>query len=77
MKYNNIEIAKQIVLSYFKDLANNDMISFEGLQEMIFIKTDKTNKILLEHIKAIKNIMENAIKDLERKGRLRWKKLMI
>lgn len=68
MKYNNIEIAKQIVLSYFKDLANNDMISFEGLQEMMIIKSDKTNKILLEHIKTIKNIMENAIKDLESKG---------
>lgn len=32
------------------------------------VKLDKTNKILLEHIKAIKTIMENAIKDLESKG---------
>lgn len=68
MKYTNVEVAKQIVLSYLENLANKDMITFEGLQEVIAIKNDKTNKILLEHIKAIKNIMENAIKDLESKG---------
>lgn len=68
MKYTNVEVAKQIVLSYLENLANKDMITFEGLQEVITIKSDKTNKILLEHIKAIKNIMENAIKELETKG---------
>lgn len=65
MKYSNVEVAKQIVLSYLENLANKDMITFEGLQEVMTIKFDKTNKILLEHIKAIKNIMENAIKEIE------------
>ena len=65
MKYSNVEVAKQIVLSYLENLASKDMITYEGLQEAMAIKFDKTNKILLEHIKAIKTIMENAIKDLE------------
>jgi DNA phosphorothioation-dependent restriction protein DptG len=68
MKYTNVEVAKQIVLSYLENLANKDTITYESLNEVIAIKSDKTNKILLEHIKAIKNIMENAIKDLESKG---------
>lgn len=67
MKYSNVEVAKQIVLSYLENLANKDMITYEGLREAMAIKFDKTNKILLEHIKAIKTIMENAIKDLESK----------
>ena len=66
MKYSYLETAKQIVISYLDNLANKDMITFEGLREVMLIKTDNTNKILLEHIKAIKNIMENAIKDLEK-----------
>ena len=68
MKYSNVEVAKQIVLSYLENLASKDMITYEGLREAMAIKFDKTNKILLEHIKAIKTIMENAIKDLESKG---------
>lgn len=67
MKYSNTDVAKQIVLSYLENLANKDMITYEGLQEIMAIKFDKTNKILLEHIKAIKSIMENAIKELESK----------
>lgn len=69
MKYSNVEVAKQIVLSYLENLASKDMITYEGLREAMAIKFDKTNKILLEHIKAIKSIMENAIKDLESKGK--------
>lgn len=65
MKYSNVEVARHIVTSYLENLANKDMISFEGIQEIMAIKSDKTNKILLEHIKAVKNIMENAIKELE------------
>lgn len=64
MKYTNV--AKQIVISYFENLANKDTINFAGLQEIMAIKSDKTNKILLEHIKAIKNIMEKAIEELEK-----------
>ena len=68
MKYSNTDVAKEIVLSYLENLSNKGMITYEGLQEIIAIKFDKTNKILLEHIKAIKSIMENAIKELETKG---------
>ena len=68
MKYTNVEVAKQIVLSYLENLANKDMITYDGLIEVMAIKSDKTNKVLLEHIKAIKNIMENAINELENKG---------
>ena len=68
MKYTNVEAAKQIVLSYFGNIANKDMITCYGLMEIMAIKSDKTNKVLLEHIKAIKTIMENAINELENKG---------
>ena len=50
MKYSNVEVAKQIVLSYLENLASKDMITYEGLQEAMAIKFDKTNKILLEHM---------------------------
>ena len=68
MEYSNVEVAKQIVLSYLENLASKDMITYEGLREAMAIKFDKTNKILLEHIKEIKTIMENAIKDLEKES---------
>ena len=67
MKYSNTDVAKQIVLSYLETLANKNMITYERLQEIMAINFDKTNKILLEYIKAIKSIMENAIKELESK----------
>lgn len=65
MRYTNVEVARQIIMSYLENLANKDMISCEGLREVMAIKCDETNKILLEHIKAIKNIMEKAIEELE------------
>ena len=30
MKYTNVEVAKQIGLSYLENLANKDMITYEG-----------------------------------------------
>lgn len=61
----NKEIAKKIIVSYFETMASKDLLNADGFQEMIAIKFDDTDKILLEHIKAIKNIMEKAIKEIE------------
>ena len=64
-KYSSVDIAKQIVIGYFESLSNKETINIIGLQELLAIKYDETNKVLLEHCKAIRNIMEDAIKDLE------------
>jgi len=61
----NKEIAKEIIVSYFETLASKDLLNADGFQEVMAIKFDDTDKILLEHIKAIKNIMEKAIKEIE------------
>ena len=61
----NKEIAKEIVVSYFEALASKDLLNADGFQVVMRIKFDDTYKILLEHIKAIKNIMEKAIKEIE------------
>lgn len=63
---SNVEIAKEIVCGYFENLLSNDKLSFGGMQELADIKFDTTNKILLEHIKAIKNIFEKAIDEIEK-----------
>ena len=68
MKYSNVEIAKEITISYFENKASKDQLNFEGFQEVMALKFDENNEVLLEHIKTIKNIMENAIKELESKG---------
>ena len=64
-KKTNVEIARDIVCGYLESLASKDMISFEGLKEAMAIKFDKTNMVLLEHIKALKNIFEKAIIEIE------------
>lgn len=61
----NKEIAKEIIVSYFETLGSKDLLNADGFQEIMAIKFDDTDKILLEHIKAIKNIMEKAIKEIE------------
>lgn len=63
---SNKEIAKEIIVSYFETLASKDLLNPVGFQEFISIKFDDTDKILLEHIKAIKNIMEKAINEIEK-----------
>lgn len=68
MNKTNIEIAKEIIVGYFESKVNKDQLNFEGFQELMALKFDENNEVLLEHIKAIKNIMENAIKELESKG---------
>ncbi len=63
---SNVEIAKEIICGYFESLLSNNKLSFGGIQELADIKFDTTNKILLEHIKAIKNIFEKAIDEIEK-----------
>lgn len=63
---SNVEIAKEIICGYFENLSVNDKLSFGGMQELADIKFDTTNKILLEHIKAIKSIFEKAIDEIEK-----------
>lgn len=67
MENNYIQVARQIVISYFDSLMNMDSLNIDGFQELMSIKLDKTNKVLLEHIKAMKNIMEKAIEQIESK----------
>lgn len=63
---SNIEIAKEIVCGYFESLSAKGELNFDVIQELAYIKFDTTNKILLEHIKAIKNIFEKAINEIEK-----------
>lgn len=61
----NKEIAKEIVLSYFNELSNKDRLGVAGFKEIFNIRTN--DEALLEHIKALKNIFEKAIKEMEEK----------
>lgn len=65
MKKTNTEIAKEIIVGYFESLADKDMLNLDGFSELMSIKFDEDNKVLLEHIKAIRNIMDGAIKEIE------------
>ena len=60
-----VEVAREIVCSYFENLANRDAINAEGLQELFNINFDKSNQVLLEHLKAMRNIFDRAIKEIE------------
>ncbi|MBR3209175.1 MAG: hypothetical protein IKN65_00230 [Clostridia bacterium] len=64
----NIDIARQVICSYFESLASRELLGGEGFQELCAIKFDKSNKVLLEHIKALNNIFGNAIKEIEEGG---------
>lgn len=65
MKYTNAEIAKEIITSYFENMATKNKLKPAGYIEYMEICHD--DKILLEHLKAIKNIMEKAIEEIENK----------
>lgn len=58
-----VELAKDLITSYFDSLANSDRINFEGLSEAMLINSD--DKVLLEHIKAWINILSCARDTLE------------
>ena len=63
MKQTNKEVARQIVAGYFQNLMNMETLNPEGIRELILIKND--DRILLEHIKAQKKILEDAIEEIE------------
>ena len=65
MKRTNIEVAREIVIGYFQGLASQDKLNADGFVELSDLIFDKTNKILLEHLKALKNIFERAIEEIE------------
>lgn len=56
----NVEIAKSIVIAY---LEKGD--TTEGIYEIFQIKFGNRD-VLLEHIKALKNIFSDAIEELEK-----------
>ena len=60
----NKELAKEVILSYFHILASKDRINGNGLAEIYAINSD--DEVLLEHIKALRNIFEEAIKEIEK-----------
>jgi len=59
----NKEFAKEVILSYFQGLASKDRINANGIAEIYAINND--DKVLLEHIKALRNIFNKAIKEIE------------
>lgn len=63
-KERSVELARELINSYFEQLANSDRINFEGLGELMLINSD--DKVLLEHIKAWINILNNAKEELEK-----------
>ena len=65
IKKRSVELARELIKSYFERLANSDRINFEGLSEVMFINSD--DKVLLEHIKAWINILSCARDALEDK----------
>ena len=56
-------IAKQIICSYFSDLANSDILTVEGYAELFEIRSN--DEVLLKHIKTMKFIFEQAIQEME------------
>lgn len=65
MKYK--EIAKKIIVSYFNEiLFKYEVPNIEALNEKNLIQSD--DKVLLEHIKAIKKIFTEAEKEMKNSG---------
>ena len=59
----NKQLAKDLILAYFQDLASKDKINVDGLAEIFAINND--DKVLLEHIKAWINILTRAKEEME------------
>ena len=64
-KERSVELARELINSYFEQLANCDRINVEGLSEAMLINND--DRVLLEHIKAWINILSCARDTLEDK----------
>ena len=58
---NYVEISKRFVIAIL-----NQNINIESINELYEINSGNT-ELLLKHLKAITNIMNKAIKELERK----------
>lgn len=58
------EYVKTAISLVIKILQNNDNPTSEGLYEIFEIQRGN-KKIIIEHIKAIKNIMDKALEELE------------
>lgn len=59
-----VELAKELITSYFDSLATRDMLNPTGFVHAMAVKTDKD--VLLEHIKAWINILNDAKEELEK-----------
>lgn len=59
-----VELARELIESYFERLATFERINIEGLREAMLIRQD--DKVLLEHIKAWINILTDAKEELEK-----------
>ena len=59
----NKQLAKDLIVAYFQDLANKDRINAEGLAELFNINSD--DRYLLEHIKAWISILNKAKEEIE------------
>lgn len=60
------EVATEIIISYFENMATQDILSPHGFAEIYEIKHD--DKVLLEHIEALINIFTKAKEEIESKG---------
>lgn len=70
----NKELAKVIITSYLSSNNNGDFTP-EGLLTMYEIMNGN-DKILLEHVKALKNIFEKAIEEIEGNKKDDWSEAM-
>ena len=59
-----VELAKDLITSYFDSLSNRDMLNPTGFVEALAVRTDDV--VLLEHIKAWINILKDAKEELEK-----------
>lgn len=59
-----VELAKDLITSYFDSLSNRDMLNPTGFMEVMAVRTD--DEVLLEHITAWINILNDAKEELEK-----------
>ena len=59
-----VELAKELITSYFDSLSNRDMLNSTGFIEAMAVRTD--DEVLLQHIEAWINILNDAKEELEK-----------
>lgn len=59
-----VELAKDLITSYFDSLSNREALNATGFIEAMAVRTD--DEVLLEHIKAWINILNDAKEELEK-----------